>query len=191
MKTFFRCFALLAFAAIVGLLASCTSDDDPAPAESPAAVPTHFLEAISMLTSQQWVVSLSNMEKWDDVQGIEVWNDVRSDVDEARFCLLNDHGLLAVHVKDDASTWTKARGQWGVVKVFEYAAGSYYNLQPDSENPAEGSIYDDDALCTLDYRNLNENSCELLVGRSGHTEVVRLTAAQDMADITADFTTNK
>ena len=168
---------------MLGCIVSCGSDDadeemkvEPPHDEEPAAaVPTNVIQALAMLQSYQWKVSMDDLKTWNDVQGIDDYESFQNEVDDALFCLMTDHCTLMVHIKAESSSATGSSDQWVQVKLFEYNETSYYNLEPDKHNPAEGFIYEDDTSQTLLYRHLTNRSMELLVGYGGSTVVLTLT----------------
>ena len=168
---------------MLGCIVSCGSDDTdeemkvelPQDEEPAAVVPANFIQALAMLQGCQWKVSMDDLKKWNDVQGIDNYESFQNEVDDARFRLMTDHCKLMVHTKTASPSAPESNDQWVQVKLFEYNETSYYNLEPDKNNPAEGFIYEDDALQTLLYRHLTDRSMELLVGCGGSTVVLTLT----------------
>lgn len=175
MKKLSLLLSALALVLATTLFVSCGDDD---PSEAPTETifpPTDGIMARAMLIAHQWTVPLADLQQWYTYHDLD-YESYLPEIDDARFGMMNDHCFLAIHVKNDATTHESDRGKWLIAYSYESDESSDYNLRPESGNPAQGIIYEDDNGQRLEYRQLTNRTMQLIVVHNVESFVINLTA---------------
>ena len=175
MKKLSLLLSALALVLATTMFVSCSDDDtNEAPTET-IFPPTDGIMARAMLIAHQWNVPLDGLQQWYTYHDLD-HEDYLPEIDDARFGMMNDHCFLAIHVKTDAPTHEADRGKWLIAYSYESDETSDYNLRPETDNPAQGIIYEDDKGQRLEYRQLTNRTMQLIVVHNVETLVSNLTA---------------
>lgn len=184
MKKLALLLSALALVLATTMFVSCSDDDtNEAPTET-IFPPTDGIMARAMLIAHQWNVPLEVLQQWNNLHHFEYYSTYKAELDEALFCMLNDHAYLAIHVKADATTHVTDRDKWLCARIYESNETCNYNLNPIAESPAEGMIYDDDNNLRLEYQLLTNRSMQLIVADNKETFAINLSPRPEIVELT-------